>query len=450
MLLTRQADPSRHLFVISVLPHAAEVFHFTRAWGGWRKAHTGVVELADPLGQPAQLKDRLRQLCAPWGGVAHSRCAWVLPPDVLGVLALPAGPGLSGASLPFDLSEVRHAQLEAQAQDFKTLLWLHQDWMDPLERVTRELGWQLTDLYAQAQLWAALAGGKRPELVLQVQGRQATLHAQVQGRLVRATVLDDLGGAALERRVQAEWLSLQAGPAAPALSSAPVLQLVGGDDNLFASLPESWSLQRVPALDQGAALLALFKHTEGGIVLQAQVNPWPQKIKTLSAALGVLGGVVYGAMVWHDGELAQQTKTQNDWIKKQTPRYETLRQAQKDALYQSQYLAQLKNLQQVPPITTPLAALIAATPEPVILTSVDLEEKGFSLAGQGAAVEDVVTQVGKLPGFSNLKPREITRPDNLPKQVQVFGIDGVYAPPKPPAPEAPKGDAKPAGGAHAS
>lgn len=80
----------------------------------------------------------------------------------------------------------------------------------------------------------------------------------------------------------------------------------------------------------------------------------------------------------------------------------------------------------------------------------DLEEKGFSLAGQGAAVEDVVTQVGKLPGFSNLKPREITRPDNLPKQVQVFGIDGVYAPPKPPAPEAPKGDAKPAGGAHAS
>lgn len=440
MRLRTFSDTPGHQLVLSLTPESLHLLHLQRSALGWRRVHQEQRPL--PAGDTflAELQTQLQQCVQQWRLPPLTRAHWVLAGDILGLTA-PAQPGTpASALLPFAAADIRSQPDLFARSEHPALLWIHRDWLAEIERISEQCGLQLVELYARAQLLQreAARAGSALTVVLEPASAPTAEPASAPppgllhiygpgGALLRSRVLEGSErSSALADVLQAELAAL---PGPPPHEGAPA-QLLSASQP-----PGDWPNLRwraLAALSEGERLWRLWRSDLEGIVVRATHEELSGKLKALSVALGILGTLALGAMIWHDGQLQQQIDEDSADVRRDAPRVAAAQALKQRTLHMADSVQAFEALQQGGSALDGLALLTRQfLPPPATLLYVRAEPGALAFAGSGDEASVQALRERGLPGYGPLQ--DLPVPDFLADSNPAIHLQTQKLPPQPPA-----------------
>lgn len=440
MRLRSLSDASRHQLVLSLTPECLHLLHVQRGALGWRRAHQEQRALPPGDAFLSELQAQLAQCVQRWKLPPGTRAHWVLSGDILGLTA-PAQAGTAASTLlPFAASDIRTQPDLFTKTGNPALLWIHKDWLAEIERISEQCGLQLVELYARAQLLqreaARAPGPVKVVLEHSAEQRPTQLHLYGEGgALLRSRLLE---GDAVQDALQAELAAL---PGLPAQADTPASLLSTQQP------PGDWPGLRWRALAplaEAERLWRLWRSDLEGIVVRTTHEELSSKLKTVSVALGVVGALALGAMIWHDGQLQQQIEEDSADARRDAPRVAAAQALKRRTLHMADSVQAFEALQQAGGALDGLALLVRQfPPPPATLLYVRAEPAALAFAASGDEASAQALRERGLPGYGPFTDWPV--PDFLAETNPAIHLQTQKLPPQaPPTPAAPASEGQPA------
>ena len=427
--------------MLSLTPECLHLLHLQRGVLGWRRAHEAQCPLAAGDDFPASLQQQLQASVQQWQLPPETRAHWVLAGDILGLVAAQPPGTPAAALLPFLPSDVRtQPDLFARTGPAGTL-WIHQDWLAEIERISVQCGLQLVELYARAQLFqreaarARGAAGACKAVLEQLEGPQPQNFLHLYGAnasLARSRVLSASEASQnLPDILSAELAALAAQPASATAdpSPAPVLLTSQRPEPAQEGRAAEPRWQALQPRSEADRLWQLWRSDIEGISVRATHEEWLGTLKGLSLGLGLLGAAALAAMIWHDGQLQQQIEQDGSAVRRDRPRVEQARALKARSLQMAAAVQAARALQADNAALAGLAQISAQwPPPPATLLYLRSDAGGLAFAGSGDEASAQALREPGIPGYGPLT--ELPLPDFLSEAAPSIHLQAKRLPPE--------------------
>lgn len=432
----RNSTPSasrRHQLVLSLSPHCLNVIHFQLGLLGWKR--TNEIQIALPEGEDflPQIQSRLAQCSRQWKLPPNTRAQWVLGGDILGIVPSTTSETGAGAALPFAANDTRTQSDQLSDSDHPSLMWIHKDWVAEIERISASCQLDLLEFFARAQLFqrevARLSGAFK--VVIEQEVDQYFLHIfGPTGAMLRTKILGGKDTAALHPLLKAEIAGLGPvfdEPQQPQISLLAPAQLI---DTFSESQGfECHVLDERPPAD---LLEQLWRSELEGIVVRSTYEEVVQNIKLLSIALAIVGLIVTGLMMWHDGKLQQAIDDGRQLVRKDLPKVEAAKALKAQTLQMADAVQAAKIFRENTGSLMAFTQILANfPPAPATLLYVRTDENSLAFVGNGDQTSVKWLQDRVFPGYAPLT--ELPVPEFLESGHPAIHVQTRKAP-APPAP----------------
>lgn len=413
----------KHQLVLSLTPRRLHVLHMHRGLTGWRRRGEHSAPLPDGESFLSEVQAQLQQCVAQWRVPTGARIHWVLASDILGVMAPPlAGNPQVAVVLPFAPSDVRTETDRFGSQEPPSMLWIHNDWVAEIERVSTACRLECVELYARAQMFQKAVAGLPGSLkaVLEGQTDAPCLHLYgPAGGLLRSRTVDtasqtpalaDLLAVEIAAQQALAGLDSAAPPAAGGVRLlAPASVLSSLSDS---TLPTGLTSDRLVPLTEADLLEALWRSSLEGIVIQPTHDDLVQYLRLVGLGAGAAGVAALALMYWHDGELQRRIEQDRQQVRKNLPAVEAAKALKARTLQMAdvvQAAAAIRDNTQ--PMSALEQVLASFPPPPATLLYVQADAGSVALSASGNAAGFKRLRETRWAGYG--APAEAPAPDFL-------------------------------------
>ena len=403
----RNRTPSasrRHQLVLSLSPHCLNVLHFQRGLLGWKRTNEAQLTLPEGDDFLPQIQFHLSQCSRQWKLPPNTRAQWVLGGDILSVIPPATSETGTFSALPFAANDTRTQSDQMSDSDHPSLMWIHKDWVAEIERISAGCQLDLVEFFARAQLFqrqaARLSGAFK--VVIEQESDQYFLHIfGSTGAMLRTTILEKKETTALHPLLKAELAGL-----GPVLGEPKESQIyLQAPAQLIGTFSE-WQGFECHVLDErppADLLEQLWRSELEGIVVRSTYDEVVQNIKLLSIALAIVGLIVTGLMMWHDGKLQQAIDDGRQLVRKDLPKVEAAKALKAQTLQMADAVQAAKIFRENTGSLMAFTQILANfPPAPATLLYVRTDENSLAFVGNGDQTSVKWLQDRAFPGYAPL------------------------------------------------
>lgn len=398
------------------------VAQYQRNFAGWVCLHSANVPLSENAQDFSEIFTKLKAISADWRIPAATWVSWIMPGDVVAVLRYckPDDQVFDIANLfPFELSDIKVSDFDQNSVKPQSLYWIHKDWLNEIVKVSTQLGWACDEIYTRAQLFKPTITSKSAKCTLLLEGDSAEKYLHIyspEGAVVRTTKVtvahpDDVV-TAIRREVAA--MPEQAGNGCRLLVCNLPAQTVD------LSRLETETAQ-VPAVEFERLMVQLIGSLETGIEVRATYGTTVNRVNAYSLGFALIGSLMLGLMVWHDGVLQLEIDANRSQLRKETPQYQTSKALRIETLKMAQAVKVKTAIAADPPVFQPLAEIASVLPSPIRLAFYEYKATTVRIAGTNGNPAAVKTLLEKNQRFSNI--RITTPPESLKGSEGKFALE---------------------------
>jgi hypothetical protein len=407
MRTTFKNNSSRHQIVVSLAPRSALAVHFHCGLLGWRRRHEVQFDLPNGDDFFLTLQRNLLENISSWKIPSNSSVAWILTPDILGIVSNPlASPemSLSAPPLPFAQNQVRTQIDNFNESGASSLLWIHNDWVAEIERISRECNLQLVECFARAQIFQKNIFEKKSsglQILIESASNAHCLHIYGNdGKILRSRILEEFQDISLSSTIAAEISSIKHRNR----TSAPTPISVYLADSEIGKLQNFSDYKIVNRTNWGSAYSILERFWRSdleGIVIRPIHQRTIRGLLVFSGVLCAIGLVLLTALVWHDGKLREISDTQTADLRRMAPEVKKADAQRYIALKNFDFIKAAKQFEEEYNATETLSQVLAVFPSPpATITYFHASPQKLEIYGQGSEADVVKLKNSPISGYS--------------------------------------------------
>ncbi len=320
---TSSSNSSRHQIVLSLTPSGADVLHLQRSLFGWKRIHQAHFDL--PTGEVffQALRQNLTTTISDWNIPPNVFAFWIITPDILGVISSsPGKTGLPSSSLPFPPSTVKTQVDNFGGEGSTSLLWIHNDWLSEIERISRDCRLLLVECFARSQIFQNfMSQASSSKIKILVEGNPDALCLHIfddKGKILRSRILTSNNSLPLSSTLNAEISSIK--HYGEENSKTPISLWTSEEIKIqlqdFAS-SNNWKFQK--EFDNHLMSENLWRSGIEGIVLRPTHQHTVRTLLLAAGAIGAAGLLVLFGLMWHKGILTELASEQESELRKIAP-----------------------------------------------------------------------------------------------------------------------------------
>ena len=309
--------------MLSLTPSGADVLHFQRSLFGWKRIHHAHFDL--PTGEVflQALRQNLTSTILEWSIPPNVFAYWIITPDILGVIASPPGKtGLPSYPLPFPPNTVK-TQIDSFGGDGTTsLLWIHNDWLSEIERISRDCRILFVECFARSQIFQKFVSqANSSKIKILIEGNLDALCLHIfddKGKILRSRILTNNDSLSLSSSVNAEISSLK--HYGETDNKIPITIWATEEIKVLFhdfALSNNWKFQK--EFDNYLMMENLWRSSIEGIVLRPTHQHTIRTLLLAAGATGAAGLIVLSGLIWHKGILTELASDQESELRKIAP-----------------------------------------------------------------------------------------------------------------------------------
>lgn len=412
----------RQHLIVSLTASGLEVAQYHRAFTTWVCLQSVALNFAQPVQDASETVAKLQEATSKWGIEHGCLASWVMPADVVAVQVLAPASNLSADNaglFPFELNDMKLSDFNRSSKNEQSISWIHKDWVGQLVKLSSDLGWVCDEIYARAQLFLPSLPKREGKFRVLVEGDSTERHLHMyspSGAVVRTSKIsaNNPDGVALAIRREI------AATSAPLTTEFCILidsqQLASIGDISAQSVVQEFEPSSLPSLGIG-----LIESAQTGVEIVPTYGALTQRVQAYSLGFAIVGAVMIGALVWHDGVLQSKIDDDRRQIRKDTSPFQIARAQRLETLKMAQAIQVKSDIVMQPPVFRPLSEMMSSIAIPAKLSSYEQTASTVRISGTGATGAAMKSLFEKNPKFS--KVRVVPVPDFLKSHDAVFALE---------------------------
>ena len=182
----------QHIFV-ALAASKLFVVQLQQRFTGWVCLHNAEVTLAKTNEDLQDISVKLRDVTATWDIPVGTWISWIMPSDIVGVTSYnkASEQRVEIESLfPFALADLKVSEFDVANTRQQVIYWAHNDWVNEVAKVSKQIGWSCDEIYSRAQLFQFILPPHPAEYRLLLEGDDSDRYLHIfaaNGTAVRST-----------------------------------------------------------------------------------------------------------------------------------------------------------------------------------------------------------------------------------------------------------------------